>query len=115
MKTNNTEGLTPFEINLLIQQGGKFVKFPFIVSKMVKRIKKPNVYFIRPNEGTFKYAIKHFFLNLSLSMSIFPLAPIYIIKSLFYLMIGGKDYTDTILNDLNTNSTIYTPQSKLSY
>lgn len=25
MKTNNTEGLTPFEINVLVQQGGRFV------------------------------------------------------------------------------------------
>jgi len=115
MKTNNIEGLTPFEINLLIQQGGKFIMFPFIVSEMVKKIKESNVYFIRPNEGTFKYAIKHFFLNLSLSMSIFPLAPIYIIKSLFYLMKGGKDYTETMLEDLNAKSPIYTPQSKLAY
>ncbi|WP_278022335.1 hypothetical protein [Flavobacterium ginsengisoli] len=61
MKTNNIEGLTPFEINLLIQQGGKFIIFPFIISKMVKRIKETNIYFIRPNESTFKYAIKHFF------------------------------------------------------
>lgn len=115
MKTNNTEGLTMFEINVLIQQGGKFIMFPFIISEMVKRIKEPNVYFIRPNEGTFKYALKHFFLNLSLSWRFFPFAPIYIVKSLFYLIKGGKDYTETILKDLNTNSPIYSPQSKLSY
>ncbi|WP_343589950.1 hypothetical protein [Flavobacterium sp.] len=115
MKTNNIEGLTPFEINLLIQQGGKFIIFPFIISKMVKRIKETNIYFIRPNESTFKYAMKHFSLNLSLSLRIFPLAPIYIIMSFFYLMKGGKDYTETMLEDLNTNSPIYKPQSKLSY
>ncbi|KAF2339058.1 hypothetical protein [Flavobacterium nitrogenifigens] len=115
MKTNNTEGLTMFEINVLIQQGGKFIIFPFIISKMVKKIKKSNIYFIRPNEGTFKYALKHFFLNVSLSWRIFPFAPIYIAKSLFYLMKGGKDYTDTILKDLDTNRPIYTPHLELSY
>ena len=82
---------------------------------MVKRIKEPNIYFIRPNEGTFKYALKHFFLNLAVSWRMFPYAPIYIAKSLFYLIKGGKDYTETMLKDLNTNSPIYSPQSKLSY
>lgn len=115
MKTNNIEGLTMFEINVLIQQGGKFIIFPFIISEMVKRIKESNVYFIRPNESTFKYALKHFFLNLSLSWHIFPYAPIYIMKSLFYLMKGGKDYTENILKDLDTNSPIYTPHFTISY
>ncbi|MHC0445633.1 hypothetical protein ACWA1F_09480 [Flavobacterium sp. 3-218] len=115
MKTNNIEGLTMFEINVLIQQGGKFIMYPFIISEMVKRIKESNIYFIRPNEGTFKYALKHFFLNLSASWRIFPYTPIYILKSLFYLIKGGKDYTETILKDLNTNKPIYKPQSKLSY
>lgn len=110
MRTNNIEGLTLFEINLLIQQGGKFIMFPFIFNKMVKRIKESNIYFIRPNEGTFKYALKHFFLNLSLSLNFYPFAPLYIAKSIFYLIKGGKDYTDTILKDLNINKPTYTPQ-----
>ncbi|MXO06800.1 hypothetical protein [Flavobacterium sp. HBTb2-11-1] len=115
MKANNVEGLTLFEINLLIQQGGKFIMFPFIISKIVKKVKEPNIYFIRPNEGTFKYALRHFFLNMSLSLHFSLFAPIYIIKSLFYLMKGGKDYTETILKDLDTNSPTYTPQFTLSY
>ncbi|MEN2487577.1 hypothetical protein AAYQ05_07230 [Flavobacterium sp. B11] len=115
MKTNNTEGLTLFEINVLIQQGGKFIMFPFIIAEMVKKIKEPNIYFIRPNEGTLKYALRHFYLNLSLSCRNFPYAPIYVVKSFFYLIKGGKDYTETILNDLNSNKSTYKPQSKLLY
>lgn len=115
MKTNNIEGLTMFEINVLVQQGGKFIVFPFILSKMVKRIKNSNIYFIRPEESTFKYALKHFFLNLSESWRIFPYGPIYVLKSLFYLIKGGRDYTETILKDLNRHNPIYNPQSKLSY
>lgn len=109
MKTNNIEGLTMFEINVLIQQGGKFIMFPFIVSEMVKKTKEPNVYFIRPNEGTFKYALRHFFLNLSISWRIFPYTPIYVVKSLFYFLKGGKDYTQNILNELKKNHPIYHP------
>ncbi|MCR4030405.1 MULTISPECIES: hypothetical protein [Flavobacterium] len=115
MKTNNTEGLTMFEINVLIQQGAKFIVFPFIFSKMVKRIKESNIYFVRPNESTFKYALKHFYLNLSVSWRIFPYGPIYVLKSLFFLIKGGKDYTETILKDLSRNNPVYNPQTRLSY
>lgn len=109
MKTNNTEGLTTFEINVLIQQGGKFIIFPYSISKLVRRIKSSNIYFVRPNEYAFKYALKHFFLNLSLSWRVFPFGPIYVIKSLFYLIRGGNDYTHIILEDLNDNKPIYNP------
>jgi len=38
MKTNNTEGLTMFEINVLVQQGGRFVVFPNTISKLLKNL-----------------------------------------------------------------------------
>lgn len=54
-KTENIEGLTVSEINLLIQQGGRFVMFPNIMSKL------KSIYFVRPKEKIFKYTLKHFF------------------------------------------------------
>lgn len=115
MKTNNIEGLTPFEINILIQQGGKFIIFPFVISKRTRKIKRSNIYFIRPKECIFKYAMRHFFLNLSLALRIFPLAPFYILMSIFYLIKGGEDYTETILNDLNSDNASCESQYTLSY
>ncbi|MFH6936586.1 hypothetical protein [Flavobacterium sp. FlaQc-30] len=107
MKTNNTEGLTTFEINVLVQQGGRFVIFPNTISKLVKKFKGSNIYFVRPEESTIKYALKHFILNLKSCWSESFFQPIYIIKSLFYLMKGGKDYTEYVLNDLNRNNPVY--------
>ncbi|MCC9063981.1 hypothetical protein [Flavobacterium piscisymbiosum] len=112
MKTNNTEGLTMFEINVLIQQGGRFVIFPNTISKLVKKFKCSNIYFIRPEEKTFKYALKHFFVNLAVSWRAFPLAPIYVVTSLYYLIKGGKDYTQTILSELNRNNPVYNPNTQ---
>ncbi|SHH18618.1 hypothetical protein [Flavobacterium defluvii] len=89
MKTENIEGLTLFEINQLIQQGGKFVMFPNLMTK----IKSNTIYFIRPEEKTFKYALKHFLKNILQGWRSIPLRPFYVSKSLFYLAIGGKDYT----------------------
>ncbi|MCV2487203.1 hypothetical protein OD917_19880 [Flavobacterium sp. SH_e] len=109
MKTNNIEGLTMFEINVLVQQGGRFVAFPNAISKIMKKIKGSNVYFVRPEEHTFKYALRHFFFNLSASWRIFPYGPIYVIKSIYFLVKGGKDYTQDILNELKNNNPIYHP------
>lgn len=105
MKAENIEGLSLFEINLLIQQGGKFIMFP----KLVKKYKRSTIYFVRPGEKTFKYALKHFIKNLLTGWRLFPLRPIYATKSLFYLAIGGTDYTDNILADLQQINPIYNP------
>ncbi|MCD0472382.1 hypothetical protein [Flavobacterium sp. JAS] len=56
MKTENIEGLTLFEINLLIQQGGRFVMFPNLMTKL----KSSTIYFVRPEEKIIKYALRHF-------------------------------------------------------
>jgi len=105
MKTENIEGLTLFEINLLIQQGGRFVTFPNLASNL----KTPTIYFIRPGEKAFKYAVKHFFMNLSKSWKTLPIRPFYLSKSLFYLAIGGKDYTDSLLADFNRINPVNNP------
>jgi len=105
MKTENIEGLTLFEINLLIQQGGRFVMFPNLMTKL----KSSTIYFVRPEEKTIKYALKHFFKNILHGWRTFPLRPFYVSKSLFYLAIGGRDYTQNILADLNQMNPIYNP------
>jgi hypothetical protein len=106
MNANNTEGLTMFEINLLVQQGGKFIQFPYL-SELIYKIKSSNIYFVRPEEHPFKYALKHFFTNLNLSIHTSSKSPIYILKSLYFLVRGGKDYTSIILEKLNTSNSVY--------
>jgi hypothetical protein len=105
MKTNNTEGLSIFEINVLIQQGAKFVKFPYM-----NKFRNSNIYFIRPGENSFKYAVKHLFLNIKNGWKASPMIPVYILKSLFFLVIGGIDYTQAILNDLRQNNPECNPE-----
>lgn len=105
MKTENIEGLTLFEINLLIQQGGKFIMFPNLMTK----IKSSTIYFVRPEESKTKYIIKHFLKNILQSWRTFPLRPMYLSKSLFYLAIGGSDYTHKILADLKQINPVYNP------
>ncbi|KRD06511.1 hypothetical protein ASE21_20370 [Flavobacterium sp. Root901] len=105
MKAENIEGLSLFEINLLIQQGARFVMFPDLMTK----IKSYTIYFIRPEENTFKYALKHFLKNIAMGWNRLPLIPFYLSKSLFYLAVGGKDYTEKILADLMQIEPVYDP------
>lgn len=110
MKTKNTEGLTLFEISQLIQQGGKFVVFPYTISLLVWSVKKTSpVYFIRPGENILKHSFRYFLLNLLLGWWAFPCGPFYTIIAFYYHIIGGKDCTQIILNDLEQNNPIYAP------
>ncbi len=95
-----------FEINVLVQQWARFVKFPYLRG-LVKKITTTNIYFVRPEEKSFKYALKHFFMNLNFSLRVFPYGPIYAIESLYFLIKGGKDYTFAMLEDLNKKTNTY--------
>ncbi|MHC0440815.1 hypothetical protein [Flavobacterium sp. 3-210] len=105
MKTENIDGLTLFEINILIQQGGRFIMFPNTMTKH----KTSTIYFLRPEEKVFKYALKHFIKNLIHGWRSIPLRPFHVPKSLFYLAIGGKDHTHKILTDIKTSTPVYNP------
>lgn len=112
MKTKNTEGLTLFEIQQLIQQGGKFVVFPYTISTLFMSFKKDStIYFIRPGENTLKYSFGYFLSNFFLGWWGIPLGPIYTITSLYYHIIGGKDCTQLILDDLEQNNPVYEPDT----
>jgi len=105
MKTENIDGLTLFEINLLIQQGGRFIMFP----NLMTNVKSSTIYFVRPEEKIFKYVIKHFLKSLLKSWRTFPLRPFYVSKSLFYLAIGGNNNTYHILADLKQMNPVHNP------
>ncbi|WKL48112.1 hypothetical protein Q1W71_24570 [Flavobacterium pectinovorum] len=105
MKTENIEGLSLFEINMLLQQGGRFVMFPNLMTKT----KSSTIYFVRPEEKVFKYSLRHFLKNLKNAWRTLPLRPFYVSKSLFYLTIGGRVYTHNILADLKQINPVYNP------
>ncbi|MDW8852814.1 hypothetical protein SD960_22135 [Flavobacterium sp. MMLR14_040] len=105
MKTENIEGLSLFEINVLLQQGGRFVMFPNLMTKT----KSSTIYFVRPEEKVFKYSLRHFLKNLKNAWRTLPLRPFYVSKSLFYLAIGGTVYTHNILADLKQINPIHNP------
>ena len=98
----NTEGLSTIQLADYIKQGGKFVIFQYTVSIVVMTFKRnSSVYFIKPGEGTFKYAWPHTCLNIIMGWWGIPWGPIYSIGSLSTNLAGGKDVTEQIQKNLD--------------
>ena len=104
MKIKNTEGLSVSQIRDLVQQGGKFVIFPYTISFLIMTLRRSSdIYFIRPDENTFKYSYGYVLLNLIVGWWGIPWGPIYTIGALYNHITGGKDFTEAVLSELIQN------------
>jgi hypothetical protein len=101
MNIKNTEGLKVAQIKQLVQQGGKFVVFPYTISFILMTLKRnSDIYFIKPNEGTFQYSYPFVLLNFFIGWWGLPWGPIYTIGSIYKHIIGGTDITTEVLGQL---------------
>jgi hypothetical protein len=109
----NINGLSVQQIQSMVQQGGKFVVFPYTISILVMTFKRSSdIYFIKPGEGTLGYSFPFVLLNLVLGWWGFPWGPIYTIGSMIDHFSGGKNITGDVLphlihNDPNANTSTY--------
>ena len=101
MEIKNTQGLRVSEIKLLVLQGAKFVVFPYTISFVLMTLKRSSdIYFIRPNESTFKYSYGFVLLNLVFGWWGIPWGPIYTIGAAYHHIIGGKNLTQEVMSHL---------------
>jgi len=101
MEIKNIEGLRVSQIRDMVQQGGKFVVFPYTVSFILMTLKRSSdIYFIKADENTFKYSYGYVFLNLIVGWWGFPWGPIYTIGSAYHHITGGKDLTPEVMSHL---------------
>ncbi|WP_017496976.1 hypothetical protein [Flavobacterium sp. WG21] len=101
MQIKNIDGLSVSQIRNMVQQGGKFVVFPYTVSFILMTLKRSSdIYFIKANENTFKYSYGFVFLNLIVGWWGIPWGPIYTIGSAYHHAVGGKDLTQAVLSHL---------------
>jgi len=113
MEIKNIEGLRVSEIQAMVNNGGKFVIFPYTVSIVIMTFKRSSsIYFIRPDESSFKHSYKHIALNGVMGWWGIPWGPIYTIQSIYQQLSGGKDVTAAIMahliqNDPEADTTTY--------
>jgi hypothetical protein len=104
MEIKNIQGLRVSEIKHLVNQGAKFVIFPYTVSIIVMTFKRSSsIYFIKPDENTFKYSYGHVGVNLLFGWWGIPWGPIYTIGASYRHLAGGKDVTQLVLSQLIQN------------
>jgi hypothetical protein len=101
MEIKNIEGLKVSQIKQLVNQGGKFVVFPYTISIVVMTFRRSSsIYFIRPNENSIKYSYGHVGVNLLLGWWGIPWGPIYTLGAAYNHVTGGKDVTQPIMSHL---------------
>lgn len=101
MEIRNIEGLSVSQIKQIVNEGGRFVHFPYTISLVLMTLKRSSsIYFIRPDENSFKYSYKHVGTNLVLGWWGIPWGPIYTIGALYHQISGGKDITQVVLSQL---------------
>ncbi|MFB9078978.1 hypothetical protein ACFFLS_10230 [Flavobacterium procerum] len=101
MQIKNIEGLRVAQVRDLVHQGGKFVIFPYTISFVLMTLKRSSdIYFIRPDESSFKYSWGYAVLNLVVGWWGFPWGPIYTIGSAYHHVVGGKDLTQEVMSHL---------------
>jgi hypothetical protein len=95
----NADGLSVQQIRDMVNQGGKFVVFPYTISIVLMTFKRSSdIYFIKPGESSFKHGAGFVFINLLLGWWGIPWGPIYTIGSLVHHLGGGKNVTPEMLN-----------------
>ena len=101
MEIKNIDGLRVSQIRDMVQQGGKFVVFPYTVSFILVTLRRSSdIYFIKAGENTIKYSYGFVLLNLIIGWWGIPWGPIYTIGAAYHHIIGGKNLTQEVMSHL---------------
>lgn len=101
MKIKNIDGLKVSEIQAIINDGGKFVYFPYTISAVVVTFSKTSaIYLIRPYEKSIRYSYMYVLTNVVAGWWALPWGPIKTIGSMYQHLKGGKDVTSAVMSGL---------------
>lgn len=97
----NIDGYTMGDLEIAVQQGGRFVMFQYTVSIVVMTFKRPtDIYFIAPGESAVGKHIGFTLLTLLVGWWGIPWGPIYTIGTLVKNLGGGTDVTREVVQHL---------------
>jgi hypothetical protein len=101
MQIKNIEGLSVSQIKGIVEDGGKFVYFPYTISIVLATFKRASsIYLVRSGESSFKHSYKHVLANGVLGWWGIPWGPIYTIGCMYNQFTGGKDVTYDVMSHL---------------
>lgn len=120
MQIKNIDDLSVPQIRAIVDDGGKFVYFPYTISIGIATFKRSSsIYLIRSGENSFKHSYRYVLTNGILGWWGIPWGPVYTIGSVYHHMKGGKDVTDEIMSQLaqedpEANTSTYNIDGKVS-
>jgi hypothetical protein len=97
----NLEGLSIDQIRDLVDQGGRFVIYKYVISILIMTFQRQSdIIFLRPGESGVKHHIGFTLCSLFLGWWGIPWGIIYTIGALYTNMTGGKDVTFEIMDSI---------------
>ncbi|NLS75945.1 MAG: hypothetical protein GXY76_01655 [Chloroflexi bacterium] len=98
MRIVGMSGLSGSDLVVELEQGGRFVVFPYCISVLVRTFLRPSeVYFIRPGENAALKGLKYVLITLLLGWWGIPSGPSQTILALQTNLHGGHNVTPRVV------------------
>jgi hypothetical protein len=98
MKIKNIDGLSPEELQVEVEKGGRFIYYPFTVSLLVITLKRTSgVYLVRSGENAVKKGLPFILISAFFGWWGFPYGPKHTFASIRTDINGGKDVTEDVM------------------
>jgi hypothetical protein len=98
MKIKNIDGLSADDLQLEVQNGGRFVFYPVIISLVIFTFKRTSgVYLVRAGENAVLKGLPFTLASLLFGWWGIPFGPRHTFESLRANLRGGKDVTDDVM------------------
>jgi hypothetical protein len=98
MRIKNIDGLSAGDLQREVEQGGKFVFYPYTISVLVVTFKRTSgVYLVKGKENKITRAVPFILLSALFGWWGIPFGPKYTLESIRANLGGGKDVTEDVM------------------
>lgn len=102
MKIKNITGLTATDLQQQVDNGGRFVYFPYTISLIIVTFRDTSgVYLIRSGENTIGKSLLFTIVSLLTGWWGIPWGPKFTMQAIRTNLRGGKDVTDEVMDVVN--------------
>lgn len=98
MRIKNIEGLSAFDLQREVQEGGRFIYYPFTISLLIVTFKRSSgVYLVRGKENAALKGLPFTLISTFFGWWGIPYGPKFSFQSIQTNMKGGKDVTEEVM------------------
>lgn len=99
MRIKNINGLSAEKLQYEVQEGGRFVFYPYTISLLLVTLKRNSgVYLVRGDENKLTKALPFTLLSILFGWWAIPFGPKHTIETIRTNVRGGKDVTEEVMD-----------------